>query len=143
MIETIRHHLPQGITLDCRACGAPGKPLLLFVHGFPEGAFIWDGVMTPFSDRWRCVAPDLRGYGDSALKPGVAELPDHSQHSKRAMAADVVAVLDALGAFLALLGLGVVALLPFVDFELVPFACAWLLRLCADVGLRGFKCVVG
>ena len=55
----------------------------------------------------------------------------------------VVAVLDALGAFLALLGLGVVALLPFVDFELVPFACAWLLRLCADVGLRGFKCVVG
>lgn len=32
-----------------------------------------------------------------ALKPGVAELPDHSQHSKRAMAADVVAVLDALG----------------------------------------------
>ncbi|WP_291590250.1 alpha/beta fold hydrolase [Comamonas sp. UBA7528] len=72
MIETIRHHLPQSITLDCRACGAPGKPLLLFVHGFPEGAFIWDGVMTPFSDRWRCVAPDLRGYGHSSQPADVA-----------------------------------------------------------------------
>ncbi|MEG3000655.1 MAG: alpha/beta fold hydrolase [Comamonas sp.] len=72
MIETIRHHLPHGITLDCRACGTPGKPLLLFVHGFPEGAFIWDGVMTPFADRWRCVAPDLRGYGHSSQPPDVA-----------------------------------------------------------------------
>lgn len=71
MPETIRHHLPNGITLECRTAGAPGKPLLLFVHGFPEGAFIWDGVMAPFTDRWRCVAPDLRGYGQSSRPEAV------------------------------------------------------------------------
>ena len=53
MLEPIRHQLPHGITLDCLACGTPGKPLLLFLHGFPEGAFIWEGVMAPFADRWR------------------------------------------------------------------------------------------
>lgn len=87
MIETIRHHLPHGITLDCRACGAPGKPLLLFVHGFPEGAFIWDGVMTPFADRWRCVAPDLRGYGHSSQPPDVAA------YKPKALVQDLVALI--------------------------------------------------
>lgn len=66
MLEHIQHPLPHGITLDCLACGHPGKPLLLFLHGFPEGAFIWSGVMSPFADRWRCVAPNLRGYGLSS-----------------------------------------------------------------------------
>lgn len=46
--------------------GTPGQPLLLFLHGFPEGAFIWDDVMAPFSAHYRCVAPDLRGYGQSS-----------------------------------------------------------------------------
>lgn len=87
MIETIRHHLSHGITLDCRTCGAPGKPLLLFVHGFPEGAFIWDGVMTPFADRWRCVAPDLRGYGHSSQPPDVAA------YKPKALAQDLVALI--------------------------------------------------
>ncbi len=40
------------------------------------------------------VLPDLRGYGDSSKAPGLA---DHSNYSKRAMAADMVAVMDALG----------------------------------------------
>lgn len=46
--------------------GTPGRPLLLFLHGFPEGAFIWDDVMAPFTAHYRCVAPDLRGYGHSS-----------------------------------------------------------------------------
>lgn len=87
MIESIRHHLPQGITLDCRCCGQPGKPLLLFLHGFPEGAFIWDGVMTPFADRWRCVAPDLRGYGHSSQPPDVAA------YKPKALVQDLVALI--------------------------------------------------
>jgi haloacetate dehalogenase len=37
--------------------------------------------------------PDLRGYGDSSHAPG---LPDHSNYSKRAMAQDVVGLLDQL-----------------------------------------------
>ena len=87
MIETIRHHLPHGIHLDCRCTGNPGKPLLLFLHGFPEGAFIWDGLMTPFADRWRCVAPDLRGYGSSSRPTAVAA------YKPKALLADLVALI--------------------------------------------------
>lgn len=40
------------------------------------------------------VCPDLRAYGGSTVPP---DAPDHAQASKRAMAADVVALMDALG----------------------------------------------
>jgi len=73
--------------------GNPARPVLVLLHGFPQTHVMWHRVAQALADRFFIVMPDLRGYGDSALKPGVAELPDHSQHSKRAMAADVVAVL--------------------------------------------------
>ena len=70
MMETLDHALPHGITLHCRVAGAPGRPLLLFLHGFPEGAFVWDALAAHFADPahggWRCVAPYLRGYAPSS-----------------------------------------------------------------------------
>jgi pimeloyl-ACP methyl ester carboxylesterase len=47
--------------LHCRVAGPKGAPLLLFLHGFPEAAFVWDGLMARYADRYRCVAPNLRG----------------------------------------------------------------------------------
>ncbi|MET1116761.1 MAG: alpha/beta hydrolase, partial [Comamonas sp.] len=76
MIQTCDHVLPHGITLRCRTAGTPGQPVLLFLHGFPEGAFIWDALLAHFcapeNGGFRCVAPDLRGYGDSSSPPEVA-----------------------------------------------------------------------
>ena len=66
MIETFDAILPHGITLSCRATGPIGAPLLVFLHGFPEAAFVWDEVMARFGDRYRCVAPNLRGFGPSS-----------------------------------------------------------------------------
>ncbi|MEP6874207.1 MAG: alpha/beta hydrolase [Burkholderiales bacterium] len=66
MIETFDAALPHGITLSCRATGKAGAPLLLFLHGFPEAAFVWDEVLEHFGDRYRCVAPNLRGFGPSS-----------------------------------------------------------------------------
>ena len=66
MIETFEAALPHGITLGCRATGRPGAPLLLFLHGFPEAAFVWDEILEHFGDRYRCVAPNLRGFGPSS-----------------------------------------------------------------------------
>ena len=43
MIETFQAVLPHGITLSCRASGPAGAPVLVFLHGFPEAAFVWDG----------------------------------------------------------------------------------------------------
>ncbi|MEO5697274.1 MAG: alpha/beta hydrolase, partial [Burkholderiaceae bacterium] len=45
MIETFEAVLPHGVTLGCRAAGRRGAPLLLFLHGFPEGAFVWDELL--------------------------------------------------------------------------------------------------
>jgi len=70
MIETCAAPLPHGITLQCRASGLKGRPTLLFLHGFPEGAFIWDELLLHFSrpenGGYRCIAPYLRGFGASS-----------------------------------------------------------------------------
>ena len=75
MIETWQQHLPHGITLSCRAYGQPGRPVLLFLHGFPEAAFVWDDLMAHFAHPdhggYRCVAPNLRGYERSSAPADV------------------------------------------------------------------------
>ncbi|MEO5672888.1 MAG: alpha/beta fold hydrolase, partial [Ramlibacter sp.] len=70
MIEQFRQDLPHGITLSCRAAGDRGRPVLMFLHGFPEAAFIWDELLEHFSKPenggYRCIAPNLRGYEQSS-----------------------------------------------------------------------------
>jgi pimeloyl-ACP methyl ester carboxylesterase len=65
-IETFAATLPGGIELSCRAAGPIGAPLLMFLHGFPEAAFVWDGMLEHFAPRYRCIAPNLRGYERSS-----------------------------------------------------------------------------
>lgn len=70
MIETFLQPLPHGITLSCRAKGTKGRPVLMFLHGFPEGAFVWDTLLEHFSrpenGGYRCIAPNLRGFEQSS-----------------------------------------------------------------------------
>src|SRR5579862_9533846 len=43
---------------------APGRPLVLMLHGFPEIAYSWRKVMPALAAAgYHVVAPDLRGYG--------------------------------------------------------------------------------
>ena len=81
MIETFQRALPNGITLSCRASGTPGRPLMLFLHGFPEGAFIWDELLDHFAQPvhggFRCIAPNLRGFERSSAPPAVADYRPH------------------------------------------------------------------
>ena len=75
-VQTWQQALPHGITLSCRAAGERGRPVLLFLHGFPEAAFIWDDVLEHFArpgnGGYRCVAPNLRGYEQSSQPTDVA-----------------------------------------------------------------------
>ena len=70
MIQTHQQTLPHGITLSCRATGEQGRPVLLFLHGFPEGAFVWDELLAHFAKPenggYRCIAPNLRGFEKSS-----------------------------------------------------------------------------
>ncbi|HLG74831.1 MAG TPA: alpha/beta hydrolase [Ktedonobacteraceae bacterium] len=70
-----------------------GFPLLL-LHGYPETHVMWHRIAARLAEQFTVVAPDLRGYGDSS-KPDSG--PDHAPYSKRAMAQDLVEILDHLG----------------------------------------------
>ncbi|MFN0299834.1 MAG: alpha/beta fold hydrolase [Burkholderiales bacterium] len=81
-----------GITIN-GVVGGSGPPLLL-LHGHPQTHVMWHKVALRLAERFTVVATDLRGYGDSSRSEG---LPDHGNYAKRAMAADQVAVMRALG----------------------------------------------
>jgi haloacetate dehalogenase len=83
-----------GSRVRARAGGPPDAPALLLLHGFPQTHVMWHRVAQALRPRFRLVLPDLRGYGDSALP---ADEPGHAQMSKRAMAADLVALMRGLG----------------------------------------------
>ena len=91
MIERFHAVLPHGITLSCRAAGPQGAPLLLFLHGFPEAAFVWDGLLERFADRYRCVAPNLRGF---ELSTAPAEV---NAYRAKHLVADIAALVGQLG----------------------------------------------
>lgn len=79
MIEQFQLALPHGINLSCRAAGERGRPVLVFLHGFPEAAFVWDELLAQFAARgYRCVAPNLRGFEQSSAPTDVsAYRPKH------------------------------------------------------------------
>ena len=81
-----------GITLHART-GGQGRPLLL-LHGHPQTHLIWHRVVPELARHFHLVLADLRGYGDSSKPSGE---PDHANSSKRAMAADLVALMRTLG----------------------------------------------
>ncbi len=68
--------------------GGEGPPLLL-LHGYPQTHAMWHGVADDLASTHRVIASDLRGYGDSVALS--------KNFSFRAMAADQVAVMQALG----------------------------------------------
>ena len=91
LIESYVTELPSGIRLSCRAAGPRDAPVLVFLHGFPEAAFVWDRLLEHFADRYRCVAPNLRGYaGSSAPEEAEAYRAKH-------LVADIAALIDQVG----------------------------------------------
>jgi len=91
-IQTWQQNLPHGITLSCRASGETGRPVLLFLHGFPEGAWVWDPLLTHFSQPenggYRCVAPNLRGYERSSAPEDV------KAYRAKYLVQDILALID-------------------------------------------------
>jgi haloacetate dehalogenase len=70
-----------------------GPPLLL-LHGYPQTHVMWRTVADLLTDRFTVVVADLPGYGDS-FRPVPAA--DHTPHSKRALAGDLVHAMSLLG----------------------------------------------
>src|SRR5580692_4746351 len=73
--------------------GPADGPLMIFVHGWPQIGLMWRAQVEAFaSEGWRCVAPDMRGYGGSSA-PAAAEA-----YALRAIVDDMVELHDHLGA---------------------------------------------
>src|SRR5690606_24520805 len=81
-----------GVGIQCAVAGH-GPPLLL-LHGYPQTHLIWHEVAPRLAAEHTVVLADLRGYGDSD-KP--APTPGDREYAKRAMAADQVGLMAALG----------------------------------------------
>jgi haloacetate dehalogenase len=82
----------EGATIFARWSGT-GAPVLL-LHGFPQTHAMWHAVAPLLAQRFTVVCADLRGYGRSGCPPS---RPDHAPYAKRAMAADMVGVMQQLG----------------------------------------------
>jgi haloacetate dehalogenase len=82
--------VPNGARIRLRH-GGSGPPLLL-LHGNPLTHLAWHKVMPRLAERYRVVAADLRGYGDSSAPEETAD-----NYSFRSMAQDQVEVMAALG----------------------------------------------
>jgi haloacetate dehalogenase len=70
-----------------------GPPVLL-LHGFPQTHLMWRGVGPLLSRDFSVVCADLRGYGRSGCP---SSTPEQAAYAKRAMARDMVAVMEHLG----------------------------------------------
>jgi haloacetate dehalogenase len=70
-----------------------GSPLLL-IHGYPQTHVMWHKVAPQLAERFTVVAPDARGYGQSAKPPGGQK---GAQYAKRIVARELVEVMAALG----------------------------------------------
>jgi pimeloyl-ACP methyl ester carboxylesterase len=91
-VATFEAALPHGITLTCREVGRGRGPRVLLLHGFPEGAFVWDPVLGALADEANAVAPDLRGYGRSSAPAAV------EAYRARHLVGDLVALIERMGA---------------------------------------------
>ena len=90
-MDQIRVTLASGIELDTVDTGPRDAPVLIFLHGFPESHRTWRHQIAHFSNRFRCIAPDQRGYrGSSKPQEVSAYTPDK-------LIGDVFQLGDALG----------------------------------------------
>ena len=82
----------SGNTIFVRRYGK--GPAILMVHGFPRTSLMWRFLAPKLAENHTVICVDLRAYGRSGIP---ASTDDHFPYSKRAMAEELVEVMDKLG----------------------------------------------
>jgi len=59
----------DGTSIFYREAGTRGRPTLLLLHGFPSASHMFRDLIPLLADRFHIVAPDLPGFGQSAMPP--------------------------------------------------------------------------
>src|SRR5438093_5430939 len=74
------------------ACGDAHRPVIIFVHGWPELSISWRHQLPCFASLgFRAITPDLRGYGRSSV------YDTHADYALEHIAQDMLELLEALG----------------------------------------------
>ncbi len=93
-IEGFRSQRVAGDGADLAVWIGGAGPPLVCLHGYPQTHLTWRKVAPLLAERFTVVLPDLRGYGESEVVPTDAT---HAPYAKRAMARDIVALMERLG----------------------------------------------
>lgn len=80
-----------GVKIHYAALGDKYKPLVIFIHGFPDYWYTWRHQMVALSSDYYCVAIDQRGYNLSDKPKGV------ENYDAKFLVGDVIAVIKHLG----------------------------------------------
>lgn len=83
--------LSTGVTLNVAIEGPEDGEPIIFLHGFPESHRTWRHQIGALKDRYRCIAPDQRGFAKSEKPEGV------ENYTVDKLFADIDALADALG----------------------------------------------
>ena len=74
------------------ACGGAHRPVIIFVHGWPELSISWRYQLPCFASLgFRAIAPDMRGYGHSSV------YHNHADYALEPIVQDMLELLDTLG----------------------------------------------
>jgi pimeloyl-ACP methyl ester carboxylesterase len=66
----VTHHRTlqiDGVDIFYREAGPADAPVVLLLHGFPTSSHMFRNLIPALSDRYRVIAPDYPGYGQSAM----------------------------------------------------------------------------
>jgi pimeloyl-ACP methyl ester carboxylesterase len=93
-MTTIRYRTQQvgEVEVFYREAGAPDAPVILLLHGFPTASHMFRDLIPLLADRYRLIAPDLPGFGQT-------KAPDRGAfaYSFDALADVVEGFVDAIG----------------------------------------------
>ncbi|MEV8396217.1 MULTISPECIES: alpha/beta hydrolase [unclassified Streptomyces] len=69
-MSSVVHHRTatvNGMDVFYREAGDPQAPALVLLHGFPTSSHMFRNLIPALADSYRVIAPDMIGYGQSAM----------------------------------------------------------------------------
>jgi pimeloyl-ACP methyl ester carboxylesterase len=86
-MSVVHYHAQQvgDVKMFYRAAGPVDAPVLLLLHGFPSASHMFRDLIPELADRYRVIAPDLPGFGQTKAPARGAEayrqdLPEAEVH---------------------------------------------------------------
>jgi pimeloyl-ACP methyl ester carboxylesterase len=93
LVQTALRRIAVGeVTFFYREAGAPERPTLLLLHGFPTSSHMFRNLIPLLAEQFHLVAPDLPGFGFT-----VAPERGQFEYSFDSLAKAVQAFTDAIG----------------------------------------------